>query len=75
MKIIAARITPLPRPLPEGFADKMPQVFVTVEGEEEKFLFEYYPDEIQFTEDEFIGLTIQEAKGLKAQKDKNYLLS
>jgi hypothetical protein len=71
MKIKKARITAMPK----SMFDKMPQVFVTTEDGKEIFLFEYYPDEISFTENEFVGLTIEEAKHLKFKKDKNYLQS
>jgi len=75
MKIISARITQLPRPMPEGMFDLMPQVYVTTEDGKEHYLFQYYPDEISFTEKEFVGLTLDIAKGLKFKKDKNYLQS
>ena len=75
MKIISARITPLPRPMPEGMFDPMPEVHITLEDGKEQYLFEYFPDEISFTEKEFIGLTLDEAKGLKFKKDKSYLQS
>lgn len=69
-RIIQARITAQPK----DFLDPMPQVYVVLEGESnEEFLFEYFPDEISFTERELIGLTVAEAKTLKFQKDKNYL--
>lgn len=72
MKIIKARITEHPK----SFLDPMPQVMIMLEGnKEEQLLFEYYPDEISFTESEFIGLTVAEAKTLKFNKDKNYLQS
>lgn len=69
MKIVSARITAMP----QDFFDPMPQVFVTLENGQEEFLFEYYPDEISFTPNEFIGLTINEAKHLKFIKDKKFL--
>lgn len=75
MKIISARITPLPRPMPEGMSDPMPEVHVMLEDGNEQYLFQYFPDEISFTEKEFIGLTILEARGLKFKKDKIYLQS
>ena len=54
----------------------VPKVYVTLEGsDEEKFLFDYYPDEISFTEDEFVGLTEEQARGLKFSKDVAYLKS
>lgn len=71
MKIISARITPMPK----SFFDPMPQVYVTLEDNKEQFLFDYYPDEISFTPSEFVGLTIDEAKHLKFKKDKAYLQS
>lgn len=71
MKITAARITPLPR----SFSDPMPEVHVTTEDGTEQKLFEYYPDEISFNVEEFVGLTIAEAKDLKRKKDVAYLRS
>ena len=38
MKIISARITPLPRQMPEGMGDSMPQVHVTLENGKELLL-------------------------------------
>jgi len=75
MKIISARITKMPRPMPEGMFDAMPQVLITLGDGEEYLLFEYYPDEISFSPAEFIGLTIPEAQNLKFKKDKSYLQS
>ena len=71
MKIIKARITAMPK----GWFDPMPQVWVTFENGEEKLLFEYYPDEISFREEEFVGLTEDEARHLKFKKDKDFLTS
>lgn len=71
MKITSARITPMPKSL----FDPMPEVFVTLENGEEVALFSYYPDEISFTPNEFVGLTIEEARHLKFKKDKAYLTS
>lgn len=69
MKVIKARITEQPKSL----FDDMPRVYVTLENNVEEFLFEYYPDEISFTADEFVGLSVDECKHLKFVKDKNYL--
>jgi hypothetical protein len=71
MKIKSARITAYPK----SFFDPMPQVFITLENNKEEFLFEFYPDEINFSQEEFIGLTVEEAKSLKFKKDKAYLQS
>lgn len=71
MKIKSARITTYPKSL----FDPMPQVFITLDNNIEEFLFEFYPDEISFSQEEFVGLTVEEAKGLKFKKDKAYLQS
>jgi hypothetical protein len=71
MKIIKARITPLPR----NFSDPMPEVHATLEDGSEVKLFEYYPDELTFTKEEFVGLTIDEAIHLKFKKDRKFLQS
>ena len=71
MKIKSAQITAYPKSL----FDPMPQVFVTFENNKEEFLFEFYPDEISFSQEEFVGLTVEEAKDLKFRKDKAYLQS
>lgn len=71
MKIVSARITPMPKSL----FDKMPEVYVTTEDGKEQLLFSYYPDEISFSPKEFVGLTIAEAIHLKFIKDRNYLQS
>jgi hypothetical protein len=68
--ITEARITPLP----SSIFQPMPIVYATIEGKEQR-LFEYYPDEISFTEAEFIGLTLHEAHQLFFNKDKAYLQS
>jgi hypothetical protein len=72
LKIVSARITAMPK----GYFDAMPQVWVTYEGSnEEKMLYEYYPDEISFRPQDFVGLTRSEAIHLKYKKDKAYLQS
>jgi hypothetical protein len=71
MKIVSARITEMPK----GFFDPMPKVFITFENGQEEFLYEFYPDEIMFKENEFIGLTREEAINLKTKKDLAYLRS
>ena len=71
MKISKCTITPQPKQM----FDPMPRVIITLEDGTTKELFEYYPDEISFTESEFIGLTEEEAIHLKFVKDKHYLQS
>ena len=45
------------------------------DGSVDDHLGTYYPDELYFSEDEFIGLTEKEAKELMRQKDLAYLRS
>jgi hypothetical protein len=75
LNIIAATIGPMPRPVPVGIFDPMPTVTVTFEDGQVKELFSFYPDELSFTESEFIGLTEEEAQALRFQKDIAYLRS
>jgi len=70
-KIIKAKITAMPK----SFFDPMPKVIVQTEDGIEHTLFEYYPDEISFMANEFIGLTLEEGKDLRRQKDLRYLKS
>lgn len=70
-KVMTCRITEQPK----SFFDSMPRVYVTLENGHEEFLFDYYPDEISFTPNEFIGLTLDECRHLKFIKDKRYLTS
>lgn len=72
MVITSARITAGPRNLMDF---NLPKVYVTTEDGQETFLFDYYPDEISFQPAEFIGLTIEQARYLKFEKDKAYLQS
>lgn len=71
MKIIKCEITAMPK----GLFDPMPKVIVTFENGSTEELFDYYPDEISFSESEFIGLTKEKAHLLKFVKDKKYLQS
>jgi hypothetical protein len=71
MKIIAATIGPMPK----SFCDPMPKVTVKFEDGTEKVLFSFYPDEISFRAEEFVGLTEQEARTLRHKRDVAYLRS
>ena len=75
MKITSAIITPMPRPMPEGMFDAMPEVVATFEDGTTKTLFSFYPDEITFRASEFIGLTEEEANALRQRKDVAFLKS
>jgi hypothetical protein len=69
-RIAKARITALPRAL----GDPLPEVWVVLDGAAgEQLLFSFYPDEIQLQADELVGLTLEEARRLKARKDRDYL--
>lgn len=61
--------------MPRTMFDPMPTVTVRYEDGKSEILFQYYPDEIRFTEDEFVGLTRSEAINLKFNRDRNYLRS
>ncbi len=73
MKIIDAFITPMPRPMPLGMFDAMPEVIATFEDCSRKSLFSFYPDEVSFRASEFVGLTEEEAHSLFQQRDTAYL--
>ncbi len=73
--IVKCSIGKYPRPLPEGMMDKMPEVKVTLSNGEEKTLFDFYPDELSFTDTEFIGLTVEMAYRLRTEKDVKFLQS
>ena len=75
MKITSAIITPMPRPMPEGMSDPMPEVVATFEDGSSKTLFSFYPDELSFRASEFIGLTEAEAQALRHHKNVAYLQS
>ena len=75
MKILSVTITDMPRPMPDGMFDPMPEVIATFEDGTTKNLFSFYPDEVSFRASEFIGLTEEEAHSLFQQKDTAYLRS
>ena len=71
MKITKARITPLPK----CWTDPLPEVHATFEDGSERKLFDYFPDELSFTANEFEGLTEEEANRLKFDRDVAWLRS
>lgn len=64
-------------PMPERMGDPMPVVNVMYEDAKGEIsaedLFEFFPDEVQFTERELLGLTREGAFELKRQKDEAWL--
>lgn len=60
-------------PMPLKLGDPLPRVSVTFNDGAKAVLFEFYPDEIAFKENEFIGLTDSEARQLYGRKDREYL--
>jgi len=73
--IVRCEIGPHPRPMPSGMLDPMPKVKAQFDNGDEKDLFEFYPDELSFTESEFIGLTVKQAHELRMKKDIEFLQS
>lgn len=73
IKIKKCTISAKPRPIPEGMFDPAPIVSVEYDDGTSERLFEYYHDELSFSENEFIGLTRDEAYALKQKKDKEFL--
>lgn len=69
MKILSARITDMPK----CFTDPLPEVYATFEDGEERRLFDYFPDEIEFTPADFVGLTEAESTRLKFDRDVKWL--
>ena len=62
-------------PYPKSMFDPMPTVKVKYDDGEEETLFSFYPDEINFMSNEFIGLTRDEAGQLRHKRDVSYLQS
>ena len=75
MKITSVIITPMPRPMPLGMFDPMPEVVATFEDGSSKTLFSFYPDEVSFQASDFTDLTEEEAHSLFQRKDTAYLRS
>lgn len=49
------------------------EIVVTYTDDSVEALFAYYPDELSFSADEFVGLTADEANDLCYERDHNYL--
>lgn len=65
----------MPRPMPEGMFDPMPEVVVTYEDDSAESLFAFYPDELSFAPEPFVGLTREQALELRHNKDVRYIQS
>lgn len=74
--ITVVRFTAMPRPMPAGMMDPMPEAWVTLEGVSgEWFLLSWYPDELQFTPSDFTGITVADARARRTAADLRYLRS
>lgn len=70
-KIVRATIGPMPK----SVFDAMPSVNAEFDDGTQAELFWFYPDELSFTESEFVGLTRTQALELRHRKDVAYLRS
>jgi len=68
--IIQAHVTEITDAMRDGCYDveDLPRVMAAFSNNTEKKLFTFYPDEVEFTADEFIGLTHEQALKLKEKK-------
>lgn len=73
-KIVAATLIDDPDFAP-GIPSGTKSVHVTFGDRTERTLFSYYTDELEFTADEFLGLTEREARDLFRDRDLEYLRS
>ena len=68
-QIVYALITDLPSEI----ADPLPEVWATFQDGSDKMLFSFYPDEVSFQPQDFVGLTEDEATLFKFGRDRAYL--
>lgn len=70
-KIVKAKIQ-----MQKSWGIDLPTVLADFEdGRTDVRLFQYYPDELFFSPEEFVGLTEEQAHGLFLKKDTAYLRS
>lgn len=62
-------------PMPQELGDPVPKVQAFFDDGTDSVLFEFYPDEISFSETDFVGLTASEAMTLRHRKDVAFLQS
>ena len=68
-EIVSAKIGPMPT----SIFGPMPSVTVTYDDDSTEQLFTFYPDEINFTESEFVGKTRNGAMALRHRRDVAFL--
>ena len=74
--IIKSWVEDRPRPMPQGMFDPMPSVWVKYNTERiEKLIKSFFPDEVNYVDNELVGLTRDEALQNHCNKDKKYLQS
>ena len=64
-KIVSAKITDGPGPLPHGVFEQAPRVIATLDDGSRVELFSFYAHERSFSPAEFVGLTVEEGRRLK----------
>jgi hypothetical protein len=68
-KVVSAEITSGPGPLPGGAFDQTPRVIATLDDGRQIELFSFHAHERSFVPEEFVGLTVDEARRLKFAPD------
>jgi hypothetical protein len=58
-----------------GFSGGEVKVYGVMDDDSQEHLFNFYSDELRFSQKELVGLTSQEARELKVKKDIEYLRS
>lgn len=71
MKVVSAKIENVKK----GKFFCITNVIATFDDGHTEKIFDYYPDEISFTPDEFVGKTREQCFELFCKKDKEYLMS
>ena len=64
-KIVSAKITDGPGPLPHGIFEQAPRVIATLDDGSRVELFSFYAHERSFSPTEFVGLTVEEGRRIK----------
>lgn len=73
-KIVSVTLD-LEPPIAPGFPSGQNVVNATLDDGTTERLFSYYFDELTFTENEFVGLTVRQAQDLFTERDLEYLRS